>query len=86
VPKLKSGAVGAVDNLPPDLPTRVGGLLIEGITLDCTQQFADAAKAAGVPITFITRIEGAHTWGLSDSEMRDSWPLAIGPALGVANR
>lgn len=36
-------------------------LLVEGITLDCTQQFADAAMAAGVPITFVIRPEGAHT-------------------------
>jgi diacylglycerol O-acyltransferase / trehalose O-mycolyltransferase len=30
--------------------------------------FADAAKAAGVPITFVARREGAHAWGLFDSE------------------
>lgn len=77
-----AGGVGAVDNLPPDFPNPVGGLLVEGITLDCTRQFADAAKAAGVPITFVTRPEGAHTWGLFDSEMRESWNLVIGPALG----
>ncbi len=78
-----AGGVGAVDNLPPDFPNPVGGLLVEGITLDCTQQFVDAAKAAGVPVTFITRPEGAHTWGLFDSEMRESWNTVIGPALGV---
>jgi S-formylglutathione hydrolase FrmB len=78
-----AGGVGAVDNLPPDFPSPVGGLLVEGITLDCTQQFVDAAKAAGVPVTFIVRPEGAHTWGLFDSEMRESWNLVIGPALGV---
>ena len=33
-------------------PVTPAGGLIEGITRDCTQQFADAAKAAGVPITF----------------------------------
>ena len=57
-----------MDNLPPDFPTPVGGQLVESITLDCTQQFADAAKAAGVPISFVVRPEGAHTWGLFDSE------------------
>jgi diacylglycerol O-acyltransferase / trehalose O-mycolyltransferase len=30
--------------------------------------FADAAKAAGVPISFVVRPEGAHTQGLFDSE------------------
>ncbi|MGV0791513.1 alpha/beta hydrolase [Mycolicibacterium sp. XJ1819] len=77
-----AGGVGAVDNLPPDFPNPVGGLLVEGITLDCSRQFVDAAQAAGVPVTFIERPEGAHTWGLFDSEMRESWDLVIGPALG----
>lgn len=77
------GGVGAVDNLPPDFPDPIGGSLVEGITLDCTQQFVDAAKAAGVPVTFVQRPEGAHTWGLFDSEMRESWNLVIGPALGA---
>ena len=77
-------AVGAVDNLPAGFPTPVGGQLIEGITLDCTQQFADAATAAGVPITLVIRPEGAHAWGLFDSEMRESWNTVIGPALGTA--
>lgn len=78
-----AGGVGSVDNLPPGFPTPTGGLLVEGITLDCSRQFVDAANAAGVPVTFIVRPEGAHTWGLFDSEMRESWNLVIGPALGV---
>lgn len=78
-----AGGVGAVDNLPPDFPHPVGGLLVESITLDCSRQFVEAAKAAGVPVTFIERPEGAHTWGLFESEMRESWDLVIGPALGV---
>jgi diacylglycerol O-acyltransferase / trehalose O-mycolyltransferase len=78
-----TGAVGAVDNLPADFPTPVGGQVVEGITLDCTQQFVDAAKAAGVPVTFVLRPEGAHTWGLFDSEMHESWNTVIRPALGA---
>ncbi|MGO9383484.1 MAG: alpha/beta hydrolase [Mycobacterium sp.] len=78
-----TGAVGAVDNLPADFPTPVGGQLVEGITLGCTREFADAAKAAGVPITFVVRPEGAHTWGLFESEMQESWNTVIGPALGA---
>jgi diacylglycerol O-acyltransferase / trehalose O-mycolyltransferase len=76
-----AGTVGAVDKLPPDFPTPVGGILIEQICLDCTQQFVDAAKAAGVPVTFVLRPEGAHTWGLFESEMQESWNTVIGPAL-----
>jgi diacylglycerol O-acyltransferase/trehalose O-mycolyltransferase len=41
--------------------------LVESVTLDCTQQFADAAKAAGVPTSFVGP-EGAHASGLFDSE------------------
>ena len=80
-----TGAVGAVDNLPPDFPTPVGGQIVEGITRDCTQQFADAAQAAGVPIMFVIRPEGAHTWGLFESEMQESWNTVIAPALGATS-
>jgi diacylglycerol O-acyltransferase / trehalose O-mycolyltransferase / mycolyltransferase Ag85 len=77
------GNVGPVDNLPPDFPAPIGGQLVESITLQCSQEFADAAKAAGVPVTFVVRQEGAHTWGLFESEMQESWNTVIGPALGV---
>lgn len=39
-----TGAVGAVVNLAADFPTPVGGQVVEGITLDCTQHFVDARK------------------------------------------
>jgi len=78
-----AGTVGAVDNLPADFSTPVGGQIVEDITLDCTQRFADAAKAAGLPITLVIGPGGAHTWGLFDWETRESWNLVIGPALGV---
>jgi S-formylglutathione hydrolase FrmB len=45
--------------------------------------FADNAAAAGVPVTYIVRPEGSHTWGLFESEMQESWNTTIGPALGV---
>jgi diacylglycerol O-acyltransferase / trehalose O-mycolyltransferase len=79
------GAVGEVDALAPGSPAPIGGQLIESITLQCSQEFADAAKAAGVPITFVVRQEGAHTWGLFESEMQESWNTVIGPALGVTS-
>ena len=80
-----SGTVGAVDRLPPDFPMPVGGQIVENITRDCTQMFADAAKAAGLPITFVIRPEGVHTWGLFESEMQESWNTVIGPALGATS-
>ncbi len=75
------GAQGDVDRLAPGTANFTGGL-IEGIVLSNTQKFADAAAAAGVPITFIVRQEGSHTWGLFESEMQESWNTVIGPALG----
>ena len=75
------GAQGDVDRLAPGTANFTGGL-IEGIVLANTQKFADAA-AAGVPINFVVRPEGSHTWGLFESEMQESWNTTIGPALGV---
>ena len=54
-----------------------------GCLLFTTEGFADAAAANGVPITYIVRPEGSHTWGLFESEMQESWNTTIGPALGV---
>jgi diacylglycerol O-acyltransferase/trehalose O-mycolyltransferase len=76
------GGQGAVDKLPEGSNNFTGGF-IEGIVADSTRQFADAAKAAGVPVTYIVRPEGSHSWGLFESEMQESWNTTIGPALGV---
>jgi S-formylglutathione hydrolase FrmB len=76
------GGQGAVDKLPPGANNFTGGF-IEGIVADSTRQFADAAAAAGVPITYVVRPEGSHSWGLFESEMQESWNTTIGPALGV---
>jgi S-formylglutathione hydrolase FrmB len=78
-----SGGVGAVDRLPEGFGPNVTGGLIERIVADSTRVFADAAAAAGIPITYVVRPEGSHTWGLFESEMQESWNTTIGPALGV---
>jgi S-formylglutathione hydrolase FrmB len=44
--------------------------LIERIVADSTKVFADAAAAAGVPVNYVVRPEGSHTWGLFESEMQ----------------
>ena len=44
---------------------------------------ADSAAAAGVPVNYVVRPEGPHTWGLFGSEMQESWDTTIGPALGA---
>jgi S-formylglutathione hydrolase FrmB len=76
-----SGGVGAVDRLPANFGPNITGGFIERIVADSTRKFADAAAVAGVPITYIVRPEGSHTWGLFESEMQESWHTTIGPAL-----
>jgi diacylglycerol O-acyltransferase / trehalose O-mycolyltransferase len=78
-----SGGVGAVDRLPAGFGPNVTGGFIERIVADSTKRFADAAAAAGVPVTYVVRPEGSHTWGLFESEMQESWNTTIGPALGA---
>jgi diacylglycerol O-acyltransferase / trehalose O-mycolyltransferase len=91
-PKLKgtavyaaasAGGVGDVDRLPAGFGPNITGGFIEGKVADSTKRFADAAAAAGIPIHYVVRPEGSHTWGLFESEMQESWNTTIGPALGV---
>jgi len=77
-----SGNVGAVDRLPPGFGPNITGGLIERIVADSTRVFADNAAAAGIPVTYVVRPDGSHTWGLFESEMQESWNTTIGPALG----
>ncbi len=77
-----SGGVGDVDKLPPGFGNNFTGGFIEGIVAESTKRFADAAAAAGVPITYVVRPQGSHTWGLFESEMQESWNTTIGPAIG----
>ncbi|WP_231963368.1 alpha/beta hydrolase [Mycobacterium adipatum] len=76
-----SGNVGAVDRLPPGFGPNITGGLIERIVADSTRVFADNAAAAGIPVTYVVRPDGSHTWGLFESEMQESWNTTIGPAL-----
>ncbi len=76
------GGAGDVDKLPPGFGANVAGGFIEDIVADSTQRFADAAADAGVPVNYVVRPEGSHTWGLFESEMQESWNTTIGPALG----
>jgi S-formylglutathione hydrolase FrmB len=78
-----SGGVGAVDRLPPGFGPNITGGFIERIVADSTRVFADRAAAAGVPVNYVVRPDGSHTWGLFESEMQESWNTTIGPALGV---
>lgn len=77
------GGQGAVDRLPDGFGNNFAGGLIEGIVASNTKAFADAAAAGGLPITYVVRPEGSHTWGLFESEMQESWNTTVGRALGV---
>ena len=81
-----SGGVGAVDRLPEGFGPNTTGGLIERIVADSTRVFADAAAAAGIPITYVVRHEGSHTWGLFESETQESWNTTIGPALAPSSK
>lgn len=78
-----SGNPGVVDRLPPNFGPNITGGFIERIVADSTRVFADRAAAAGVPVTYVVRPDGSHTWGLFESEMQESWNTTIGPALGA---
>ncbi|AQA06611.1 hypothetical protein BVC93_22325 [Mycobacterium sp. MS1601] len=76
-----SGGVGEVDRLPVGFGPNITGGFIERMVADSTRVFADAANAAGIPITYVVRPDGSHTWGLFEAEMKESWDTTIGPAL-----
>jgi S-formylglutathione hydrolase FrmB len=84
------GAQGDVDRLAPGIANFTGGL-IESIVLANTQKFADAAAAAGVPINFVIRPEGSHTWGavrvggagVVEHHDRSGAGSSLGPVRGV---
>ena len=64
------GGAGPVDKLPPGFGPNITGGFIEDIVADSTKRFADAAAAADVPVNYVVRPEGSHTWGLFESEMQ----------------
>jgi diacylglycerol O-acyltransferase/trehalose O-mycolyltransferase len=59
-----------------------GPSVIEAYTDGCTRAFAGELDRLGIPATYERMPTGAHTWGLFDAQMRDSWRV-IGPALGA---
>ncbi len=79
-----SGIPGEVDALAPYqlFGAATGGGAVEAIADACTAAFSRRLDEVGVPHTFVHRDRGAHTWGLFEAEMRESWATTIGPALG----
>ena len=81
-----SGIPGEVDRLQPQqlFGAATGGGSVEAIADACTAAFSHRLDEVGVPHTFVHRDRGAHTWGLFEAELRESWFTTIGPALGAA--
>ncbi|MCM3896169.1 esterase family protein [Gordonia sputi] len=78
-----SGLPGRTDGAPLGAPSLLAGPAeVEMGTHWCTDQMAAALNGAGIPHTYRVFDQGAHTWSLFATEMRDSWRV-IGPALGA---
>lgn len=80
---VASGLPGRTDGAPVGAPSLLAGPAeVEMATRWCTDQMAGALRGAGIPHTYRVFDQGAHTWSLFATEMRDSWRV-IGPALGA---
>ncbi|EFV14622.2 alpha/beta hydrolase [Segniliparus rugosus] len=77
-----TGAPGEVDQLSSD-GEGLGGSFIESMSQQCTDEFVQDARDAGLSLTYDRREEGGHDWGLFGSEMEASWGQVIAPALGT---
>lgn len=79
-----SGIPGDVDEITAQqvIPVAAGGGSVEAVADACSAAFSHRLNEVGVPHTFVHRDQGAHTWGLFEAELRDSWFTTIGPALG----
>lgn len=78
-----SGIPGPVDKLAPhQVPgAATGGGAVEAIANACTAAFSQRLNEEGVPHTYHYSDRGAHTWGLFESDLRNSWFTTLEPAL-----
>lgn len=75
------GPVDGIDSLEAAARAVPGGAL-EGITNACTAALQSRFRQLGIAATFSFRPEGTHSWGLFETEMRESWPMIAG-AIGA---
>ncbi|MCM6779046.1 esterase family protein [Nocardia sp. CDC159] len=71
-----SGVPGATDR---------GGLVfppVEALANSCTTSFATRLSQLRIPATHVVRPEGAHTWGLFQTDLHESWPQ-LAQAIGA---
>ncbi|MCW4352985.1 esterase family protein [Hoyosella sp. YIM 151337] len=55
---------------------------VEFATNLCSLAFKARLDSLSIPATLAHQANGAHTWGLFEQQMRDSWRV-IGPAIGA---
>lgn len=79
-----NGIPGPIDDHNPALviPQTIGGSVVEMVTNVCTRAFQVRLGSLGIPATFRYLPQGSHSWGLFETELRDSWPV-IGGAIGA---
>ncbi|NLG55250.1 MAG: esterase family protein [Rhodococcus sp.] len=79
-----NGWPGPIDNHHPGfvVPQTIGGMAVEAIASACTASFGQRLHSLGIPATVRFYPEGSHSWGLFETELRDSWPL-IARAIGA---
>ncbi|TQC41242.1 esterase family protein [Rhodococcus sp. WS4] len=79
-----NGLPGSIDNHDPVLvvPQTIGGSVVEMVTNVCATTFQSRLQSLGIPATFAYLPQGTHSWGLFETELRQSWPV-IGGAIGA---
>ncbi|AOW93304.1 esterase [Rhodococcus sp. WMMA185] len=79
-----NGVPSEIDDHHPALalPQTIGGGVLEMVTNACAVAFQKELEAQGIPATFSFLPYGTHSWGLFETELRQSWPL-ISRAIGA---
>lgn len=79
-----SGIPGPVDGVTglAVIGHTLGPGAVEFMTNLCSQALKGRLDELGIPATLALQPTGAHTWGLFEQQMRDSWRV-LGPAIGA---
>ncbi|AHI22817.1 alpha/beta hydrolase [Corynebacterium vitaeruminis] len=77
-----SGTPGAIDGTN-DPSMWLGPRAVELVATECTNQYTNIARGAGVDVNRQFYPEGAHSFGLFFQEMKDSWDQTIRWAIGA---
>lgn len=79
-----NGIPGPIDDHNPALvvPQTIGGSVVEMVSSVCTGAFQARLASLGIPATFHYLPQGSHSWGLFETELRESWSV-VGGAIGA---